>query len=261
MAVDDGIELQHLLPAAGTGGDAPQLLRLIPGAAEHAVIEEHLVAQAVFLRDTQQVLLDLRALGVVAAPVRILLEGVGIEMAGGVDGHAGVDVLQPGAAEIGVLFDDREVVAGLVELDARGDAAHAGADHGHLEVGGRLFAVRQFPARHRLFECHLVIEHRYLLRGDFLAHAHAHHPAHEFARQRPFQRGIRAREQFEQAFAQIRGQLLRNIGRLDREHRADARREALEVCRVLRVLHVDHQQGGHVGVRERLPESLPIGDR
>ncbi len=58
-------------------------------------------------------------------------------MVGVVDPASGVDVLQPGAAHIGVLLDDGEVDARLFEADAGENAGHAGAHDHHLHLPGR----------------------------------------------------------------------------------------------------------------------------
>ena len=54
-------------------------------------------------------------------------------MVGDVDPAAGVDVVEPGAADVGVLLEDGEVDAGLAEAVGGDDARHAGADDGHRE--------------------------------------------------------------------------------------------------------------------------------
>ena len=55
----------------------------------------------------------------------------------------GIAVLEPGAADPGVLVDHGEADAGLLQADGRQDAGHPGTDHEDVEVApGRLSAGR-----------------------------------------------------------------------------------------------------------------------
>ena len=46
----------------------------------------------------------------------------------------GIGVLEPGAADVGVLLDDGERDAGFLEPDGRQQPGHAGADDHHVEL-------------------------------------------------------------------------------------------------------------------------------
>ena len=76
-------------------------------------------------------------------PVVARLEAVAVEVVADVDAGARIGVLPPGAADAGVLLDDRERDAGLLEPDAGEQARLAAADHHDRErvagrgVGGR----------------------------------------------------------------------------------------------------------------------------
>jgi hypothetical protein len=117
MTVDDRIGLLGAPPRGVFERHVPELARLVVFAAEHARVESHVAAHVVLLDHAQQVGLELRPGRGVVAPVRIQFEGIGVEMAGRVHGHAGVDVLVPGAADLRVLLDHVEPVAGFPELD------------------------------------------------------------------------------------------------------------------------------------------------
>jgi len=47
----------------------------------------------------------------------------------------GIGVLTPCATDPVCLLEDAEANAAPLQLDSRGDAGHAGADHGDLEIG------------------------------------------------------------------------------------------------------------------------------
>src|SRR3712207_9135733 len=63
-----------------------------------------------------------------------------------VHGAAGVPVLEPGAADVGVLLQHLERDAELLQADRGAQAAEAGADHDHLEVPRRQLRRAAVPA-------------------------------------------------------------------------------------------------------------------
>jgi hypothetical protein len=85
--------------------------------------------------DVLEVGLDLRLLGEVLGPVVGGLERVAVEVVAHVDPAPGVGVLVPGAADTGVLLDDRVGDAGLLQPDAGQHARLAGTDHEDRQRG------------------------------------------------------------------------------------------------------------------------------
>src|SRR5205085_6913526 len=51
-----------------------------------------------------------------------------------VDGAARIAVLEPGAADVGILFEDLKGNAGLLQLDGNADAGDTGADDRYAKV-------------------------------------------------------------------------------------------------------------------------------
>ena len=80
-------------------------------------------------------------------PVVALRERVAVVVVRDVDPAARVGVLEPGAADVGVLLEHRTDDAGLLEPVRGGDAGHAGADDRDAEVaaGGELGPVHAGP--------------------------------------------------------------------------------------------------------------------
>ena len=87
----------------------PAAALLIPGAGADGLTEADQPLDAVLAGDVAQVVVDLALGGAQPAPVAPLGEGEGVEVAGHVAGGAGVAVVEPGAAEVGRLLEDRDV--------------------------------------------------------------------------------------------------------------------------------------------------------
>ena len=183
-------------------------------------------------------------------------------MAGRVDADAGIAVFPPGAAEFRVLLDDRVGIACFGQLDAGGDAAHAAADHQHVEVLWRGRTAGDELARDRRFEAHLVIEHRDQAGIDVFADADAHHVAQEFGLQRfLLGRGGRGQE-CEEAVPQILrhglGHIARRVGGICG---GEVGGEAVKIGAVLRERRVDHQQRWNIRIPQRGIQASVIRDR
>ncbi|MNQ45450.1 hypothetical protein D3C85_592330 [compost metagenome] len=106
-------ELRRVAVAGGVL-DLPQLVHIVPGQAGDLGVEQGLVLQPVLLPAAFQVALDLALLGEHARPVRVGLEGEGVEVRLHVAAAARVVVHPPGAADAGLLLEQEEVVLALL---------------------------------------------------------------------------------------------------------------------------------------------------
>ena len=135
-ARDHETGFERLAVAGGvTDVDAPARVRFVPGCARDLGLEAAVRPQAVLVEHAREVGAQLRVLTVVLAPVVGWLERITVLVARDVDARARVAVLVPGASGPGVLLDDREGQAGLLQADARLDARHPRADHDDRRVG------------------------------------------------------------------------------------------------------------------------------
>ncbi len=157
MGVDDGVGLKDpLLAVLMAHRDPPQAVGLVIDAGDHPGVEHRPFTDLVLVGHAHQVILHVVSLGVVVIPLRIDFEREGVEVTRRIDADARIAVLPPGAADLGILFDDNMVVAGLGEFDAGDDAGHAGADHQHLEPRRRLAPLGIGLSGRRDLEAHLL---------------------------------------------------------------------------------------------------------
>ena len=147
-----------------TGFNNPPLVGLIKSRSRHVGVQPDVLHQPVFLGAMFQIRLDLVLLGIHPAPVRVLLEGEGVECRLHVTGTPRVVVLVPGATDVVTLLQDHEVVvAGFLEFDGHAQAGESGADDGDLcvlchcctpalapvpQLNGTLDLVCCYPAGH-----------------------------------------------------------------------------------------------------------------
>ena len=142
VSVDHGVDHEVFGRAIGIAyGNGPQAGLVIIDQRFDLGVEAHLVTQFVLVGHAQQVALHIGTLRVVVRPVGPDFPAEAIEVAGGVDAHAGVAVFVPGAANVSVLFDYDIVIACLAQLGRCFHAGKARADHQHLEIGGRGGAI------------------------------------------------------------------------------------------------------------------------
>ncbi|MNP34664.1 hypothetical protein D3C76_1279620 [compost metagenome] len=106
-------ELRRVVVAGGVL-DLPQLVLVVPGQAGDLGVEQGLVLQPVLFPAAFQVALDLALLGEHARPVRVGLEGEGVEVRLHVAAASRVVVHPPGAADAGLLLEQEEVVLALL---------------------------------------------------------------------------------------------------------------------------------------------------
>ncbi|MCY1408187.1 hypothetical protein D9M71_235060 [compost metagenome] len=130
-------ELRAVVVAGGVF-DLPQLVYIVPGQAGDLGVEQSLVLQAVLFPAAFQVGLDLFLLGEHPRPVRVWLEGEGIQVRLHVTAAARVVVHPPGAADAGLLLEHQEIVlAFLLQADRHTEAGETGTYDGDLAVAGR----------------------------------------------------------------------------------------------------------------------------
>jgi hypothetical protein len=116
---------------AGRAGDlhGPAAGGLVPGRVVEPGVEVEPVQRAGPLGDPADVLLDLGARGVGAAPLRVGRERERVQLARYIAGGARVGVVAPGAADLGGLLDHEEVaLAVLLELDRGAKSREPGTD-------------------------------------------------------------------------------------------------------------------------------------
>ena len=113
--------------------DLPFVGGVVPGQGFDLGLELDVAAQVELVGDPVEILHVLLPCAERIGVGEVHAEEVGVGAAWGIDAGAGVAVLPPGAADAGVLFEDGEREAGLLQLDGGVQAAHAGADHRHGE--------------------------------------------------------------------------------------------------------------------------------
>lgn len=138
------LKLSHNLPIPRLPQpNPPHPLPLLPPAPNDFSIEGHILPQPKTLTHIIQILPDIRALTEEARPVRIQCKGVRVRVRRDIARSAWIAVLEPGAADVGVLLVDlvRDVAAVLLDLVGEHYTADAGADGEDLEVadGGVLW--------------------------------------------------------------------------------------------------------------------------
>ena len=131
---DDGMEPALFRAVRTRQRDHPLRGILVPARLLEPGVELDALRDAGAVGDLGEVVVDLAALRELVGPIGLLRERVRVAEGRGVQAHAGVAVLPPGAAQGGRLLDHRERHARLQQTVARGDARDAGADHEHLEV-------------------------------------------------------------------------------------------------------------------------------
>ena len=142
--VDDGVERvgARIRPSRSTVLHLPRCRIVVERHGLHRGREPDEPAHAELVGEAPEVVEQRGLCREVLRPVVALGERVAEEMAGDIDPAARVGVLQPGAADLGVLLVDDGVDAGLTQPVRGQQARHAGTDHGDSkrsigsEVGG-----------------------------------------------------------------------------------------------------------------------------
>ncbi len=182
-------------------------------------------------------------------------------MARRVDADAGIAVFIPCTADLGILLDDDMLVARLFQLERSREARHARADDQHLEACLRRRTAFDFLARLGQLETDLVEEQRQEFVGDFLTHADAHHPLHQLFGRIIFPRGPRRRQDMQQLRPQFLRIFVRYLGPGNREWRLDIVAEDIQHHRIVREMHIDHQQRVDIRAIQRFPQLIAVRQR
>ena len=117
------------------GDHRPGRARLVPGRRDHLGAEPDVGLDPVLLHDPLEVGLELGLLGEELGPAVARLEAEAVEVVADVDPGAGVAVLPPRPADTGVLLDDRERDARLLQPDPGEQSGLPAADDHHRELG------------------------------------------------------------------------------------------------------------------------------
>jgi hypothetical protein len=112
-------------------------VRLVPGGPEHLGLPPDVGPDPVLVHHRLEVGLELGLLGEELRPGIARLEAVAVEVVADVDPCPRVGVLPPGAADAGVLLDDGEGDAGLLQPDAGQQSRLPAADDHHREGARR----------------------------------------------------------------------------------------------------------------------------
>jgi hypothetical protein len=143
----DSVELLFCLgPVAGLYLERPGVHLVVVARLGHLAAEADAGPEAELLDQTlevgQQVGLGREA----RRPVVGLREREAVELVGHVDAAAGVDVLEPGAADLGVLLEHGHGDAGLAQAVCGGQPRRARADHGATERAADLVEMPAWGA-------------------------------------------------------------------------------------------------------------------
>ena len=175
MAETSAVEFEGLFAVLRLQRRDPAPLAVVPARRRQLGVDAQMLADAVFVRDLQEIAEQLLALAEIARPCIARAERVGIGVVRRVDAAAGIAVDPPGAAKLGVLLDDGVGDAEMAERHTERDGADAGADDQHM-LSGELFVRRpRRPARLARHKTHLLAHQRRVFRRDVLAEARAHH--------------------------------------------------------------------------------------
>ena len=114
--------------------DLPRARAVVPARGDDLRVPADVRLDAVALHDVGEVRLDLGLACEVLGPMIARFERVAVEVVADVDAATGVGVLEPRAADLRVLLDDRERNPGLLQPDA-GEKARLAATDDHDREG------------------------------------------------------------------------------------------------------------------------------
>ena len=159
--------------------DGPHLLLLLEHQPLHLGREANTIANAETGGALLEVIEQHRLRGEELRPVA-RRERVGVGVVGGVDAAAGVGVLQPGAAHVGILLDHRVGDARLAEAMRGENPRHSRADDHHVEAGAllRRDPFESLGAGRVRFEAHLAQQKLQVVVADRVPDQKARHVAH-----------------------------------------------------------------------------------
>lgn len=119
---------------AAAGVHLPQAMCLVElGMADFGIAADT-TGQTVLVDAVTDIAVDFHLRRVLARPVRLGFEGIGIQVRRHIAGRARIMVVAPGATDLGSLFQNQEVaLSGLLQLDRQTDAAKAGTNDQHTQ--------------------------------------------------------------------------------------------------------------------------------
>ena len=154
----------------------PSTRCVVPDCSGHFGAEPDVRLDPVADHDVVEVLLEFGLLRVVLGPVITGLERIAVEVVPDVDAGSRVTVLEPRAADTGVLLDDRVRNSRLLKTDAGQNSGLAGADHEYREPGEIGCGRRhRHPTLVDAIEHEFLAQHRKVFGRHFLATQPVHH--------------------------------------------------------------------------------------
>ncbi len=184
---DDGVGLDHVLVAVGCGRpDRPAGALVVPHDRAHPGVEADVVGEVVVAHERPEVLQQHGLRGVVEGPLVALGERVAVDVVRVVDPAPGIGVLPPGPADVGVLLEDRERHAGLLEAVGGQQPRHAGADDHDAELAPGRHLVEPPIRRPQVLtrDRQLLLEQREVVDRDGPADGVLHEPVEHLVRRR-----------------------------------------------------------------------------
>jgi hypothetical protein len=238
----------------------PALAGFVPSRSGQPRVEPDMGANAEFVRDLLQIVLNFLLRREITGPAVSRSEGEGIGMIGGVDAASRIPIDVPGAAHLGVLLDDRIGDAEPAQRDAERDGANAGADDQNMALV-QLVRRRRLrrPSRVACDQAHFLADQRRIFGRDTLAQGHVHHLPHQLVAGIGDDRlGTAIAQQLQRGGADFVLDVFRQacLGIRNQAHVAPRCIGRLEPAQVARHVHQHHQQHANVSFRDRRGEVM-----
>src|SRR3954447_23067204 len=162
---------------AGMERYAPTGSRFVEFRCWNIDSETYVLAQIIFIGRFIDICQNLIPSREVPGPLRVRVERIRVEVVGCIDCTTWIIVLQPGASDIPVLFQDHKRNAEFLEPDTGTQASEPGADDDNLEAldrqSGRI-ALPMYRASIFVPQAGLFHQQRDILLRNRLTHACAH---------------------------------------------------------------------------------------
>ena len=262
---DHGLRLDRLLDSIRAPDlHPPQALRVVVGGAEHLGVEADVVADAELGGAVAEVLQQHVLRREVVGPVGLLGARVAVEVVRRVDPRPGVGVLEPGAADVAVLLDDRAGDARLLQPSRRHDARHPRADDDHAQrpPGVDLLHAPTRRPRVPVGEGQLLDQQRQVVVAHGLADEEVDHTPQASRRRRRRHHRPRVAPGDQRAQRQFARRRPRRLRQLALQVQRGGRRGPQVVAQqrqVARDLRQRRQQRSQMGALQRLADGLVVG--
>ncbi len=260
VSVDDGVRRDLLAGAVRfADGYRPGASVFVIGEFLDLCFEADVIADAIFLRDLEQVALHVRALRVIMVPVRPDFPAETVEMARRVHTDARIAIFEPGSADVAILLYQFIIIARFAKFDRGRHSGEARADYQHLEPRGPSRAALDFRAIDPRPEAALV-EHKIdELVIDGLARGHAHDALNERVGRRARYKAFAFCEEPPETPTQFFRQIFGDRSLFHRECWFDERGKSFQQGRVATQICVGGQERGDVCVTKRAVEFSAFG--